>query len=76
MLVKTNKHFAEKHFFSILEKLFTLYTKPKLAQIRPKMGFSQAKRLYHSALGEILEIIFFGNLGIFFSSGEKFSNTR
>ena len=46
----------KKHIFSIFEKLFTLYTKPKLAKITPKIGFSQAKLLYHSALGEILEI--------------------
>ena len=45
----------EKNIFSIFEKLFTLYTKPKLAKIRPKIGFSQAKWLYYSALGEILE---------------------
>ena len=49
--------FLEKTFFvSIFEKLFTLYTKPKLAKIRPKIEFSQAKWLYHSALGEVLEI--------------------
>ena len=46
----------ENIFFSIFEKLFTLYTKPKLAKIRPKIGLSQAKWLYLSALGEILEI--------------------
>ena len=35
-------NFGEKNIFSV-EKIFTLYTKPKLDQIRPKMGFSQAK---------------------------------
>ena len=44
-------------FFSIFEKLFTLYTKPKLAKIRPKIGFSQAIWLHYWALGEILETI-------------------
>ena len=48
--------FLEKSIFLIFEKLFTLYTKPKLANVRPKIGFSQAKWQYHSALGEILEI--------------------
>ena len=49
--------FLEKNiFFSIFEKLFTLNTKPKSAKIRPRIGFSQTKWLYHSALGEILEI--------------------
>ena len=46
----------KQHFFSNFEKLFTLYTKPKLAQIRFKMGYSQAKWLYYLASGEILEI--------------------
>ena len=42
-----NKIFGKKYFFSIFEKLFTLYTEPKLAKIRPKIGFSQAKRLFY-----------------------------
>ena len=46
-----------ENFFLIFEILFTPYTKPKLAKIRPKMGFSQTiPWLYHSALVEILEI--------------------
>ena len=38
-------NFGEKKwkFFRFLKKLFTLYTKPKLAKIRPNIGFSQAK---------------------------------
>ena len=46
----------KNNIFFDFQKLFTLYTKPKLAKIRPKIGFSQAKWLYHSALGEILEM--------------------
>ena len=53
--------FLEKSIFLIFEKLFTLYTKPKLANVRPKIGFSQAKSLYLSALGEVLEIKKFWN---------------
>ena len=40
---KLKKKIRKKTFFSNFEKLYTLYTKHKLAQIRPKMGFSQAK---------------------------------
>ena len=44
-----------QHHSALSEILeITLYTKPKLATIRPKIEFSQAKWLYHSALGEIL----------------------
>ena len=52
-------NFGEKkleNIFPIFEKLFTLNTKPLSAKIEPKIGFSQAKWLYHSALGEILKI--------------------
>ena len=52
---KIGKIFWNKKFFWVVF-LFTLYTKPKLDQIRPRIIFSQAKwLLYHSASGEILE---------------------
>ena len=61
------KFWRKKIFFRFFEKLFNFYTKPKLAKIRPKIRFSQAKQLYYSALGEILEIKKKNEKEIFFS---------